>query len=85
MLSKDGLEMEAATKQNKGGSCPECIACPKHFWDRPEEKEGHMEGMDNGTTPVMGWEASFSSIRLYFLQLASLKEKHEGIYFGVSY
>lgn len=59
MLSKDGLEMEAATKQNKGGSCPECIACPKRSWDRPVEKEGYMEGMDNGTTPVNGLGSKF--------------------------
>lgn len=64
MSSKDKWQMETATKQKKRGSCPECIACPKHPWDRAVEEEGYMEGTDNGPIPVTGWEASFSSIRL---------------------
>lgn len=83
MLGKDGLEMEAATKLKKRRPCSECIACPKHSWDRAVKKEEYMEGMDNGLIPVTGWEGSFLSIRLDFLQLG--KEKHKGICFGVSY
>lgn len=67
MLSKDVLEMEAATKQKKGRCCfLESTACPKHSWDGAVEKEGYREGMDNGPVPVMGWEESFSPVRLDF-------------------
>lgn len=66
MLSKDGLEMETATKQKKGRSCPECIACSEHSWDRAVEQKVYVEGMDNRPIPVMSWETSVSSIRLIF-------------------
>jgi len=59
MLSKGGLETEAATKQRKGRPCSERIPCPKHSWDRAVEKEWYMEQTDNGPIPVMVWEAKF--------------------------
>lgn len=58
--------MEADKKQKKGRSCLECTASPKHSWNGAVEKEGYIEGMDNGPVPVIGWEESFSPVRLDF-------------------